>query len=389
MDSPHFNSKHYSLQEVEMTGRKLGAGFHADVFEVRYKGLTCAAKKFKFLRECTSKTLLEEYYSRTHEHCELLGRLRHPNIVQFIGFYCELGSRMPIILYECLHITLEKCIEKYDLLPENIGYSILNDTAIALRYLHEYCTPIPHQNLSATKVLLTRDMTAKLADAGVTNITGLQQLNVERRSIGKPGSITNIAIQNDIYAFGLLVIYVVTGRNPLVEIQSSSDFHCDSSMSINEDDIVSSYLSEFQDDHPLLKIVEQCLNTNPMSRPSALTVSCKLGQVSVKHPPLYANFLEMLHKIEHAAEDKLTPQNTIEITQNQEMSQLQDMVTKMSAQNIALQASLLQNSESIENGNHVMVKKQLRRQSNLCISSPVDVSTINNTMELLYSNPLK
>ena len=71
---------------------------------------------------------------------------------------------------EFLPTTLTQCLDRYGIMPEEINYSILQDVALGLRYLHDRHDPIIHRDLSANNVLLTADMRAKISDLGVAKI---------------------------------------------------------------------------------------------------------------------------------------------------------------------------------------------------------------------------
>ena len=62
--------------------------------------------------------------------CELLGRLDHPCIVQFLGVCFEQGSPLPVLVMEYLHATLSTCLERYGVLPKEMSYAILHDVAL-------------------------------------------------------------------------------------------------------------------------------------------------------------------------------------------------------------------------------------------------------------------
>ena len=75
----------YELHGVRETGEELGRGSYATVVEVDYKGMRCAAKKiYSFLSRRGDGDRL---VARFEEECRLLGTLRHPRIVQFLGIY--------------------------------------------------------------------------------------------------------------------------------------------------------------------------------------------------------------------------------------------------------------------------------------------------------------
>ena len=143
----------HTLQGVRETGVELGRGSYAAVYAVEYKGLTCAAKIFH-------PALYQQEYSirRFREECALLSRLRHPNIVQFLGVYDQPGSMLPALIMECLPMTLVQCLDQYGVLPNEIGYSILKDVALALNYLHQHDPPIIHRDLSANNIQHTTNL---------------------------------------------------------------------------------------------------------------------------------------------------------------------------------------------------------------------------------------
>ena len=130
----------YTLQGVRETGDELGRGSYAAVYTVQYKGLTCAAKK---LHQALYEQGIGYAARRFQEECAILSRLRHPNIVQFLGVYHQPGSILPALVMEYLPMTLAQCLDEYGVLPNEIGYSVINDVALALSYLHQHSPPGP------------------------------------------------------------------------------------------------------------------------------------------------------------------------------------------------------------------------------------------------------
>lgn len=401
--------KYYCLQGVELTGRDIGQGSQSSVVEVRHKGLICAAKKYHLSNSSSNhngNSAIDENEHRTwcYNLCLLLGQLRHPNVVQFLGFYREPETLVPVLVFEHLHISLVKCLDRYGTMPEDTAVSILKDVATALRYLHERSIPITlQQSLSASKVLLASDMTAKLTDVGVNCIAkiGSQILEADRTSPKQchmSGKMVHFApdieLKNDIYYFGLLMLHIFTGRNPVVELTEYYRLnHC----SISEIDVVQSLLSELYEKHPLFNLIEQSLDITPLARPSIITLQQKISQVSSNYPPIFLNSLEMLQKIRTDKEQqlsmkneikKLSPQASEELMQSFEVERLRNLLCKVSAQNMSLRARLDAKITSeilleadrydIEiEGVPVDPVKKLRRQENRCISSPIEVSTCN------------
>lgn len=393
------------VQDVEVTSNSLGSGTHADVVEVRYMGLTCVAKSFHFVQHNNYRHLIAECRKQCYQHCRLLGKLRHPNLVQFIGLYEQPSKHpLPVFVYESLHMTLAACIAAHGVLPDSVNYSILKDVAMALRYLHEHAPPISHRSLTASKVLLTRDMTAKLSDVGVTSITEVGQHGTGGGTgggggggggRGKPDSrhlpaivvrcSTEVEVKHDVYAYGMLMVHVVSGKTLLSELRA---LEYSQSLSISEPDLVEALLGEIRDDHVLLDLIERCLKTDPQARPSAITVLHRMTEICGQHPPLFTNSLEMLRRIKDDAENQLSmtarlktlsPEASFDCSQS-EVERLRELVSKISAQNVVLQARLGGGRGSLgpengEGGEEVLQQMhKLHRQSNHSITSPLHVS---------------
>ena len=180
----------FELDGVCDTGREVGHGSYAVVKELEFHGLKCVGKKihdvlFNSATPPAQAAMLERFAGE----CELLSRLHHPCIVQFLGVYFEHGSPMPVLVMEYLHTTLSACLERYGVLPKEISYGILRDVALGLRYLHELSPPIIHRDPSANNVLLTPNMNAKISDLGVAKILNLTPVQLTQMTQTKaPGT---------------------------------------------------------------------------------------------------------------------------------------------------------------------------------------------------------
>ena len=161
----------YKLSGIEIKDCVYGHGSYATVIELNHFGLKCAGKKIHEVLLMQGNTTYT--VRRFEEECRILGKIRHPNIVQFLGVHFQSGMQAPILVMEFLPTNLSHCIQHHGILPEEISYSILFDVAIGLCYLHSQTPPIIHRDLSSNNVLLTRDMTAKISDLGVARILDL------------------------------------------------------------------------------------------------------------------------------------------------------------------------------------------------------------------------
>ena len=358
MDSEDYRSvvHPYLLQYVEETDRDLGRGTYADVVEVKLMGLSCAAKKFHFAREEHANSSVRKITLQMEQEClSVLAKLRHPNILQFIGVYFETSQSVPVLVHELLPLTLAQCFDQYGLLPDSVNYSVLKDVAAALCYMHSQCPPIIHRALSANNVLIGKDMSAKLADVGLAKF---QRSLTQENSLHEDATVYDSSryylppefsslmdTKGDIFSYGILMLHVLSGRLPVPNCIINTTGSC----SVTEADLRQEYLSELGDKHPLIDLILQCIDGSPSSRPRIVSILQKVSQLASKFQPLYANSLEMLHKIENDEEEQsvlkikikdLSPQSSINGGEMNELERLRQSVSKLSAQNIALRASL-------------------------------------------------
>ena len=304
--------RRFQLDGVYDTGREVGHGSYAVVKELEYRGLKCVGKKIHgSLFESATPREKAAMLERFAGECKLLGGLRHPCIVQFLGVWYEQGSRLPILVMEYLHTTLSACLEGYGVLPEEISYGILYDVALGLCYLHERSPPIIHRDLSANNVLLTSNMNAKLSDLGVAKIFNLTPARMTQMTQTKapgtpcympPEALTakpKYTSKIDIYSYGVLIIHTLCGRWPF----PGEAFHPDPQ---NPDAIIpaseverrAEYLQEIGNDHPLMTTIHQCLRNVSARRPKASTLLDQVKTILSALPQPFTNRVEMLQEFE-------------------------------------------------------------------------------------------
>ena len=287
----------YTLSEAEVhvvkeggNDKVLGESSTATLLEIEYMGLKCAGKKL--LDWTTKKATPEEIFSPFKEECRILSQLRHPNIVQFLGLYCHKRERAPIIVMEYLPTNLTTCIERHGILPKEIGYSILHDVALGLRYLHNQTTPIVHRNLNSNNILLTSSMTAKITDLGMARILkNVQATNPWTQDpvnilFMPPEAQTSNPIYNastDVFSYGILMIHVLSGRCPEPQTPPIVSVN-DSLVPVTEEERRSIFLEVIGNDHPLMGIIRRCINHVKANRPEAHDIEKELHHLSASFP---------------------------------------------------------------------------------------------------------
>ena len=202
-----------SRNDIRMTERILGRGGWGEVRVARFHGLEVAAKVLH-------ETIISEYnVSLFSREMNIASKIRHPNLLQFIGANIE-GN--PIILTELMPTSLRKELETGGLAYPAI-LSISLDVACALNYLHLFKPhPILHRDVSSANVLLQPmgvGWRAKVSDYGSAN---LQHLII--RSVN-PGALLYAAPEAtnprehspsmDVFSYGVLLIEMITRHIPL------------------------------------------------------------------------------------------------------------------------------------------------------------------------------
>ena len=186
----------------------------------------------------------------------MAARLRHPNLVQFIGATME-GNM--VILTELMPTSLRAQLQQDIYMPPKIVMSVSLDVARALNYLHQMQPdPIIHRDISSANVLLEplRDWQwrAKLSDYGTVNVFHqLETVNPGSPVYAAPEA-NDPRLQStkmDIYSFGALMVEMLTGQLPTLEDRPV-------------------LLLKIHHDQ-LLDLIHRCLSERAQDRPGAAT----------------------------------------------------------------------------------------------------------------------
>ncbi|KAH7673647.1 Non-specific serine/threonine protein kinase protein [Dioscorea alata] len=153
-----------------------------------------------------------------------LGRLRHRNIVQLLG-YCRTKSEL-LLVYEYMpNGSLDKSLHCRDkpALKWSQRLHIIKGVASGLEYLHEDCEQVViHRDIKTNNVLLDSELNGRLGDFGLarlydhgidfqtTHVVGtMGYLAPELARTGRATTLT------DVFAFGIFILEVVCGKKPI------------------------------------------------------------------------------------------------------------------------------------------------------------------------------
>lgn len=276
---------------MDIIKKEVDAGSYGSISLVRVNGMICIEKRlldilvglngFEQVSEVGKQRIAEKFY----EECALLCKMRHPNIVQFIGihYYGHLNEKHKMsLLMEYLPTSLDKCIlkcrEAKVTIPVSIKISILRDVAYGLSHLH--ANEIIHRDLSVANILLTDSMRAKVADLGVskfiptnsyvkfTTAPGAQYIMPPEALQAKPQYSTKL----DIFSYGILLLFLMLQKIPIANDLNLKPEHIKNkhiSIGRQEDN-----LKEVQKMNVALKeIALLSLLDDPEARPDALKLS--------------------------------------------------------------------------------------------------------------------
>ena len=225
---------YYTISTLEEFDERkvVGHGAYGAVYEVRMNGTPCIAKKVHDIlvgqrgNAQVGRHEIEAIRSKFQAECKLLSKLRHPNIVQFLGIYRDKDDDVLVMEYMPMDLAkcLDNCTEQQFNIPLPIKLSILQDVAIGLLYLNSLAPPIIHRDLTASNILLTSDIRAKIADLGVSKVFDLRQVQIiqQTKAPGTPAYMPPEAlipkpqygVQLDIFSFGVLSLYTANQEFP-------------------------------------------------------------------------------------------------------------------------------------------------------------------------------
>ncbi|XP_004238689.1 probable serine/threonine-protein kinase PBL28 isoform X1 [Solanum lycopersicum] len=155
---------------------------------------------------------------------DILSRLDHPNLVSLIG-YCADGKHR-FLVYEYMHKgNLQDHLNGIAEVKMDwpLRLKVALGAARGLAYLHSSSAvgiPIIHRDFKSTNILLNTNYDAKISDFGLAKLMPEgQQSCVTSRVLGTFGyfdpeyTLTGkLTLQSDVYAFGVVMLELLTGR---------------------------------------------------------------------------------------------------------------------------------------------------------------------------------
>ncbi|KAL1193159.1 putative L-type lectin-domain containing receptor kinase II.1 [Cardamine amara subsp. amara] len=293
-----YNPQRYSFRSLYKATKGfrenhlLGAGGFGKVYKgILPSGTQIAVKRVYHDAEQGMKQYVAEIAS--------MGRLRHKNLVQLLG-YCRRKGEL-LLVYEYMpNGSLDDYLFNRNKLKDltwSQRLNIIKGVASALLYLHEdWEQVVLHRDVKASNILLDADLNGKLGDFGLARFHDRGASLEATRVVGTIGymapELTAMGVTTtwtDVYAFGAFILEVVCGRRPvdpdapreqviLVKWVAS----CGRRDALT--DTVDSKLRDYEagEAKVLLKLGMLCSQSNPENRPSMRQILQYLeGSVSV------------------------------------------------------------------------------------------------------------
>ncbi|KAK8984114.1 hypothetical protein V6N11_029442 [Hibiscus sabdariffa] len=217
--------KNFSLLELQEATNNFsnGEGGYAEVYKGELKSGTLVA--IKRLNRGSSEEMTVDFLSELG----VIAHVDHPNIAKLIGYGVEGG--MHIVLQLSPNGSLASMLYgSKEKLNWEIRFKIALGTAEGLCYLHEGChRRIIHKDIKASNILLSEDFDAQICDFGLAKWLPDQWTHhtvskVEGTFGYLPPEFVMHGVvdeKTDVYAFGVLLLELITGRQAIDSSQQS------------------------------------------------------------------------------------------------------------------------------------------------------------------------
>ena len=286
-----------TLTEFSPLDEELGRGAYGRVFRVKHKGKVCAAKEIHaLLIEVSNAEEKQKIKNDFLRECYICSKLDHAYIVRLVGiYYSEKKSLLPVMVMELMGESLTKYVKQTNITMD-MKFSILQNVALGLDYLHCRKPPIIHRDLSPNNILMScdRNPVAKISDLGVAKIVKADSKATKSILTKAPGTVDFMPPEGlvdnptydtslDVFSYAGIVLHVVNQEWPTPTPQVSLNPETGKLTAFNEVERRQIYINKMKhinEANVLEPLVKECLNNIPSSRPRMSSVLRMLNPVS-------------------------------------------------------------------------------------------------------------
>eukprot|EP01060_Flectonema_neradi_P021828 TRINITY_DN2984_c0_g2_i1.p1 TRINITY_DN2984_c0_g2~~TRINITY_DN2984_c0_g2_i1.p1 ORF type:complete len:718 (+),score=117.00 TRINITY_DN2984_c0_g2_i1:83-2155(+) len=265
------------------------------------------------MKEVRLQGLSKEERREARAECELLSRLKHPNIIQYIEHF-EQRQVLYIVMEYAEKGDMDGMLKRYAQkqarvlggygkgLPQEQALHYFTQICMGMRYLHE--KKILHRDIKCANIFLTASNVVKIGDFGISTILR-NTFALARTVCGTPYYFSPELCQNrpynnksDVWAIGCVFYELLTLRHPfdgqnmkqlMQRIIKGTPSPVSTTYEKEVRDLVSQMLSKNDKSRPNMG---QVLGT-PVMRASLEKLQQGLGQATVRMDKL-PNFKELL-----------------------------------------------------------------------------------------------
>ncbi|WOG83185.1 hypothetical protein DCAR_0102359 [Daucus carota subsp. sativus] len=224
-----------------------------------------------------------------------LGTIRHKNIVRFLG--CCWNRNTRLLMYDYMpNGSLGSLLHERNgnSLDWELRYRILLGSAEGLAYLHHDCVPpIVHRDIKANNILIGLEYEPYIADFGLAKLVDdgdfARSSNTLAGSYGyiapEYGYMLKITEKSDVYSYGVVVLEVLTGKQPIDPTIPDGLHVVDwvrqkrGGAEVLAPGLLSRSESDIEEMMQVLGIALLCVNATPDERPNMKDVAAMLKEI--------------------------------------------------------------------------------------------------------------
>ncbi|KAJ9700940.1 hypothetical protein PVL29_006325 [Vitis rotundifolia] len=224
-----------------------------------------------------------------------LGSIRHKNIVRFLG--CCWNRNTRLLMYDYMpNGSLGSLLHERagNSLEWGLRYQILLGAAQGLAYLHHDCVPpIVHRDIKANNILIGLEFEPYIADFGLAKLVNdadfARSSNTVAGSYGyiapEYGYMMKITEKSDVYSYGIVVLEVLTGKQPIDPTIPDGLHVVDwvrqkkGGVEVLDPSLLCRPESEVDEIMQALGIALLCVNSSPDERPTMKDVAAMLKEI--------------------------------------------------------------------------------------------------------------
>ncbi|KAL0350983.1 UNVERIFIED_CONTAM: Leucine-rich repeat receptor-like protein kinase PXC1 [Sesamum radiatum] len=260
----------------------LGRGEHGSMYKVtcEVQGMSLVVKRIKDWPISSS-----EFKQRMRR----LNQVKHPNVLSLVAYYSSRQERLLVYeyqqngsLFRLIHSHGNRTGQPFNW---SSRLSVAAKVADALAFMHEelHYDRIPHGNLKSSNILLNKDMEPCISEYGLM-IVGNQEHSssiLTNSTLEAAQEESNSLFKADTYAFGVILLELLTGRMALQEGQDLASWVLavvreEWTVEVFDKNLIHEGASEERMVN-VLQIAIKCVNKSPEARPSMKQVALEMA----------------------------------------------------------------------------------------------------------------